>query len=214
MNFDRLAPHYRWLEGVTAGGLLQRVRTTWLDSLHDRRRVLLVGVGRAPFAEALLRRYPQCELVCVDASAAMLARARRRIAKLEGAARRVTWLHASVPEWRPPPGTFDAIVTCFFLDCFPRPLLAEIIAMLAQSAAPAATWIVADFALPARGPARWRARGIHALMYAFFRWTTALPARRLTPPEGFIRAHGFQLRGRRSFSWGLLRADLWRRENA
>jgi hypothetical protein len=48
-------------------------------------------------------------------------------------------------------------------------------------------------------------------MYAFFRVVTALPARRQTPPDDLLRAHGFRLAGRREFEWGLLRADLWRR---
>lgn len=30
MSFDRIAPHYRWLEAILAGNVLQRARTAWL----------------------------------------------------------------------------------------------------------------------------------------------------------------------------------------
>jgi hypothetical protein len=140
----------------------------------------------------------------------MLARARRRMARLAPDAN-VHWLHGAVPAWSPAANTYDGIATCFFLDCFPRESLRDVIAALAAGATGRATWLVVDFAVPEGGPARWRAQALHAMMYAFFRVATGLPARRLTPPDAFLRAHGFQLAGRREFSWGLLRADLWRR---
>ena len=137
----------------------------------------------------------------------MLARAHRR---LGSSASRVRWRHVDLFAWEPD-GPFDAITTCFFLDCFAPEALAAVIARLANSAAPNAPWLIADFCLPPRGPARWRAQAAHSLMYAFFRRVVGLPARRLTPPDGLLRAHGYHLAARRDYDWGLLRADLWRR---
>ncbi|MEO6245458.1 MAG: class I SAM-dependent methyltransferase, partial [Opitutaceae bacterium] len=106
---------------------------------------------------------------------------------------------------------FDAIVTYFFLDCFPPEELTAVIDQLAGCATDDAIWLVADFALPARGVACWRARAAHYLMYAFFRRAVALPARRLTPPDERLRSHGFERSSRREFSLGLLHADVWER---
>lgn len=209
MSFDRLAPHYDWMEAVSAGSLLQRVRTTWIDALAGRRRVLSAGEGHGRFAQAFTRRFPGSELTCVDASVPMLARAQRRLARTDA---RVRWIQAALPAWQPSSRAFDAIVTCFFLDCFPPHTLRATIASLASAAADDAVWLVVDFAIPERGPARWRAQAIHAAMYGFFRAATRLPAHRLTPPDEDLRAHGFELQGRREYSWGLLRADLWRRQ--
>jgi hypothetical protein len=122
----------------------------------------------------------------------------------------VRWHHADILYW-PADEKFDAIVTCFFLDCFPPEELAWVIKRLAGRAAPGAAWLVVDFSIPPGGVARWRARAMHALMYAFFRRMVALPARRQTPADELLRAQGFQLAARREYSWGLLRADLWRR---
>ena len=208
MNFNRLAPHYDWLEAVTAGGKLQRARTAWLEELSGCSRLLSVGEGHGRFAESCAARFPAAALTCVEASPRMLARAQQRTRPL---AAPIRWTCADVLAWTPPAEKFDALVTCFFLDCFPPATLQEVIAKLAGCAASEAVWLVADFAVPARGPARYRAQCVHALMYAFFGLAVGLPARRLTPPDALLQAHGFRLAGRRESEWGLLRADVWRR---
>ena len=210
MKVDRLAPHYDWMEAWLAGERLQRARTAWLDELRGRQRILSVGEGHGRFAAACVARFPEAELTCMDASAAMLARAQRRLVSATACVR---WQHGDLPAMEPA-GPFDAIVTCFFLDCFPSGTLADVIERHARCTAPDALWLVADFSLPRRGPARWRAQAVHFLMYAFFRRVVGLPARRLAPPDGWLRANGFQLVARREFDWGLLRADWWRRGSA
>jgi len=206
MSFDRLAPHYDWMEAVLAGGTLQRMRTAWLDRLSGCRRILSVGEGHGRFAAACAARFPSTELTVLDASPAMLARARQRIPPTA----RVHWVTSELGAWEPRE-RYDAIVTCFFLDCFPPDQLAAAIARLAAAAEDDAIWLVSDFAVPERGLARWRARAIHAAMYGFFRVATRLPARRLTAPDDLLAAHGFSLQGRRESDWGLLRADYWSR---
>lgn len=210
-GFDLLAPHYPWLEKILAGHRLQRCRTTWLDELADTRRLLIAGVGHGPALAAVLTLNPQLHVTCVDASARMLAVARRRAQRTGLDMTRLEFVHASLPAWNPPAARFDAIATHFFLDCFPPGQLAAVITALAKAATPAARWIVSDFTLPPCGPARWRARAVHTLMYLFFRVATRLPARRLTPPDDLLAAQGFQLRQRATFDWGLLHADLWGR---
>ncbi len=205
MTFDRLAPHYDRMEALLAGERLQRARTAWLDRLEGRRRILSVGEGHGRFAAACTARFPEAELTCVEASSGMLAAAQRRLGP---AAARVRWCHGDVFAWEPDV-PFDAIATGFFLDCFPPEQLAALIARLARGAAPGALWFVADFTVPPAGPARWRARAVHALMYAFFRRVAGLPALRLTPPDDLLRSHGFHRIARRTFDWGLLHSDVW-----
>lgn len=206
MNFDRLASHYDWLEALTAGARLQRMRTAWLEELQGCRRILSAGEGHGRFAAACAARHPAATLTCVEASPAMLRQAQ---ARCHGA--RIEWVCAEITAWPPPEEKYDAIVTCFFLDCFPPDQLAAVVARLAACAAPQAQWLVVDFAVPAAGFARWRARAVHALMYAFFRFAVGLPARRLTPPDALLRAHGFRRTGVHDTEWGLLRAERWQR---
>lgn len=212
MSFNRLAPHYDWMETVLAGRRLQRCRNAWIGELAGAENLLIAGVGHGPELPGLLRRFPRLKITGVDASARMLAVAAARLRRATVDAARVTFVHASLPAWRPPAGQFDAIATPFFLDCFPPEQLAEVIASLARGARPGARWLLSDFTVPERGWTRLRAQVVHALMYTFFRRVTALPARRLTPPDALLAAAGFRLTRRQTFNLGLLRADLWRQQ--
>lgn len=209
MSFDRLAPHYTWMEKMLAGPRLHRCRVRWLEDLAGCERILIAGIGHGHFLRACAQRFPEAEFVCVDASAGMLQRAEPN-ARSVGA--RATFVHASLPEWAPEPASFDAIVTNFFLDCFPPEELGPVIAALARGCRQRARWLLADFSVPARGWPRLRATAIHASMYAFFRPVTGLRARRVTPPDALLAAQGFQLARRASAEWGLLQSDLWARE--
>lgn len=212
MSFDRLAPHYRWMELLLAGRKLQRARTRWLGELNRARRVLLVGEGNGRFLAACAHRLPQARFICIDASAAMLREARERWQRNGGQNGDAEFVHAQLPDAQLPTEGFDSIVTHFFLDCFPEPLLEAVIAALARAAKPQARWLAADFCEAPRGLARVRSRIILWLMYRFFRIATRLPAHRLINPDTLLTRHGFQLRARQTTEWGLLHSDLWQRD--
>ncbi|MEO7317421.1 MAG: class I SAM-dependent methyltransferase, partial [Chthoniobacteraceae bacterium] len=195
--FDFIAPHYRWIELLCAGSLLQRCRTAFVGEIAPPRRVLIVGEGNGRFLAELLRRHPTASVTCVDASAAMLRLAGARLAADGLDVRRVKFIHADLSAWTPPRAAFDLIATHFFLDCFRADQLAPIVARLAEAAAPGARWLVSDFHEPAAGFAKWRARIIIQSLYFFFRIVARLPARRLTPPDDFLTSQGFTLRERR-----------------
>jgi ubiquinone/menaquinone biosynthesis C-methylase UbiE len=212
VSFDLLAPHYRWLEAVLAGPRLQRCRTAWMEELGGCRDVLIAGVGRGRCLRQYALRFPHLRITAIDASARMLAYAERTARRAGIGVERVQFIHATLPDWRPPAAGFDAIVTLFFLDCFAPEELGRAISVLASAARPRARWFVGDFAIPANGAARWRARAVHALMYAFFRRTTGIGARHVTAPDALLARHGFSLAGRRTSEWGLLHSDLWMRQ--
>ena len=215
MNFDGVANHYDWMEALLAGSKLDEARTKWLCALADRQSILSMGEGHGRFVRACSNRWPHAEITCVDASGRMLGRARQKMTALARpgiSAPKLNWKVADALAWEPEPAQFDALVTCFFLDCFPPASLETVIAKMARSAKRNAVWLVTDFAVPERGFWQWRARAVHALMYAFFRCVVGLPARQLTPPDRLLRQNGFELERRAEFEWGLLRADVWRRQ--
>jgi hypothetical protein len=95
-------------------------------------------------------------------------------------------------DWTPPSEKFDLVVTNFFLDCFRAEQLQKLVPLLAESTTADAVWLLADFRVPESGWQRWRAKIILALLYAFFKLTTALSANRLTPPDKFSDECGIQ----------------------
>jgi ubiquinone/menaquinone biosynthesis C-methylase UbiE len=211
MSFDALAPHYRWMEFILAGEKLQTCRTAFLCEVREAKSVLILGEGNGRFLAECRRSLPDASFVCVDASDRMLALAKRRCERMGMGPGKVKFLQADALRWLPPANSFDLIVTHFFLDCFAPGQLRELVAKLAQAATPQADWLLADFRVPCAGLRRRRAQVIHALMYAFFRVFTKLPARKLTPPDELLRAHGFALVQRRASEWGLLHSDRWSR---
>lgn len=209
MNFDRIAPHYRWIEMLCAGPLLQRCRTAFLAEMPSPRHALIVGEGNGRFLVNFLRAFPDAQVTCVESSATMLRLAQARLAASGLDSRSVEFLHADILTWAPPRRRFDLLVTHFVLDCFHADQLAAVIARLAAAAAPEARWLVADFHKPASGFAKWRARAIIQSLYFFFRHVARLSATDLTPPDALLARHGFVLRERRTWDWGLLHSDLW-----
>ena len=208
MSFDRLAPHYTWMETVLAGPRLQQCRIAWLEHLSGCERILIAGVGHGHFLRACALRFPLANITSVDASARMLTFARRRAGPHNG---RIDFVHASLPEWLPPRESFDAVVTHFFLDCFEPTQLRVVVDGLAQGLRIDARWLLTDFTVPGKGWRRQRARAVHAAMYAFFRPVAGVRARRVTPPDNLLREHGFLLTDRLTREWGLLHADVWSR---
>jgi hypothetical protein len=211
MNFDRLAAHYHWLEKIFAGGLMQRCRTAFLARTKHCRRALLVGEGTGKFLVELLRFNPQIQITCVEQCEGMIQQTRRRLATEKQDGARVQFQQMDALDWKPPSEKFDLVVTNFFLDCFRAGQLQKIVPLLAESTSDDAVWLLADFRVPESGWRRWRAKIILAMLYAFFKLTTALSANRLTPPDRFLTDAGFNLVDRRCASFGLAHSDFWRR---
>lgn len=210
MSFDLLAPHYRWMERLSAGEKLQRCRTACLDAIPAPEHALVYGEGNGRFLIELCRRFPMTQVTVVEASAVMiaLAQARMRRAGLESKA--VTFVHADALEWQPAAATFDLIVTCFFLDCFREDQLQSLIPRIADAARMGAHWLVADFKIADAGWRRLRSRLIVRFLYAFFRRVTRLPAHSLVPPGPLLCAAGFTRVRRVEQNHGLLFSDCWR----
>jgi ubiquinone/menaquinone biosynthesis C-methylase UbiE len=209
MSFDVLAPHYRWMELISAGEKLQRCRTTFLARVPKANNILILGEGNGRFLVECRRRFPHAAITVVDASARMLELARKRVAQQGVTNDRIDFIRADALTWELPVGIFDLIVTHFFLDCFRVDQLELLISKLGRAAAPNANWLLADFQAAPAGWRRGRSRVILWLMYRFFVAATRLPARTLTAPDSLLERQGFSLRKREVYDWELLHSDWW-----
>ena len=214
MSFDLLAPWYRTLEWIAFGDDLQRCRVACLREIDAPRRALMVGEGNGRFLGELLRMHPEVEIDCIDASQRMLQLASRRLEdESPEHSKRVRFLHRDITSWDAPEHRYDLLVTHFFLDCFPEPVLTGIIKKLARAATNDANWLLADFCVPPNGMARLRAHSWLAAMYFFFRITARIEASELIEPTPFMRAEGFALTRQRLFRKGILKSEIWRRNS-
>lgn len=211
MSFDLLAPHYRWLEALCAGGQLQRCRTALLPFIQPPQKVLIYGEGNGRFLIELCRRFPAAEITVVEASSVMISLARTRLLRSGLSASLVDFIHADALTWQPPEAAFDLIVSCFFLDCFSAEQLRQLVPLIATAATAEAQWLHADFQLAPSGPRRLCSRAIVGFLYAFFRRATKLSARALVDVSPHLTAAGFTRHERREFVWGLLFCQRWAR---
>lgn len=214
MNFDLLAPFYRWIEIISAGRKLQQCRTAFLDELPAPRRILILGEGHGRSVVECLRRFPMADITCVEASASMIEQARRNLDRHGLNESRVQFIHSDVLAWQAPAGAFDLVITHFFLDCFAPNQLEVLVPMISKATTPDANWLIADFQIAPIGWRRWRSQLILWLLYRFFRLTTRLTAQELTPPDKLLEQAGFTLSKRIEFEWALLKSEWWRKGSA
>lgn len=207
MNFDRVAPYYRWLETVVFGEQLQQARTAFVRQIRPPRHVLVVGEGNGRFLAEFVRVHPDAKVDCVEASARMIALARERLGKAA-----VRFQCTDIRGAKLPDASYDLIVTHFFLDCFDDTTLPGVVAKLARSATADAQWLIADFFPPTQGWKRLRARSLIALMYWFFRAVAGLEARCLIDYHPSLSRQGFTLQEHVISPTGMIRSELWQRD--
>jgi ubiquinone/menaquinone biosynthesis C-methylase UbiE len=207
VSFDRIAPHYRWLETLVFGNQLQEARLAFLRGIESPRRVLIVGEGNGRFLAEFVRAHPGAVVDCVEASARMIELGRGRL-KNESL---VHFIQADIGELKLVPNSYDLIVTHFFLDCFVGTALREVVRKLACAATDDANWLLADFRVPASGWQNFHARLWIRAMYCFFRLTSGLQAQHLDDSSPLLKDVGFKCVRPQLTRFGMIKSELWRR---
>jgi len=209
-RFDRLAQVYRWMEYFSFGPYLQQCRKLRLDEAASHHRALIYGDGDGRFLAELVRRAPAIQATAVDASAAMLHQTAR---KLPGGSH-VRLVHADALACEPaefPEAPFDLVVSHFFLDCFTEPEIELLISRVQEAVCKDTVWIVSDFAIPERAPAKHIALLIVRGLYAAFGLLTGLATHRLPNHGRLLQKAGWRLEDRQELLFGLLASERWRR---
>lgn len=205
MNIDRLAGWYRWFEYAAFGMALERRRFAFLDRLAGAQAVLVLGEGDGRALARLLSSAPMARFDVVDASAEMLALARRRTGNSE----RVRFLCQDARAFDWPTEHYDAIVTFFFLDCFGEEDARRLIQRMEQALAPSGIWLVSEFAIPETGWRRWHAEIWILIMYRFFRTTTGLDVGALPPINRLLIDSGMHRVGFEHERGGMIVSEVW-----
>jgi len=207
MNFDAVAGGYARLEWLVYGRALQAARCAHLESLDlpSEAKVLLLGEGDGRFLEELVRTAPGIRVDVVEASEAMVRRARQRV----GGAGNVRWFRVPAESYEPD-ASYHLLVTHFFLDLFSGAKWEGIMARAHGWLKPDGEWWLADFHLPDDPAVRsWWQESMLGAMYGFFRMTAGVAHSRLEDPEPWLRARGCTVRHRVESWGGFIRSDRW-----
>lgn len=212
LGYGRIARLYRLLEYVAFGRSLIAARAAFLEYLGDAQLVGVFGAGDGRCFDALLKAAPHARFVSIDSDPIMTSLARGRVECLAGTGR-VDFICDDARKVRRAPGSYDAVVTQFFLDCFPADELDRVITTIGESLSPRGPWLFADFALPQQpGVARLRAMLWIRVLCTFFRWQTGHPLRSLPPMEALLERSGFHCEAERPRNAGLIRSAVYRRK--
>jgi len=149
-----------------------------------------------------------CRVTCIDASEAMLGKARSRISPEDSG--RVNFVEADILQTVLPKEGYDVLATHFFLDCFTRETLMLLIPQLARCLRSGGRWSLADFVEPEGegGGARLRHFALR-MLYAFFRSTCGIKARRVVDPRGMLLSQGLRETARNIFARGWIFSSIW-----
>jgi ubiquinone/menaquinone biosynthesis C-methylase UbiE len=209
VNFDPIARPYRWLEYLSFGPWLERCRSAQLAHLAGAQRALLLGDGDGRFLARLLAANTTLTVDVVDSSHSMLQLLDRRIRRAGPQARQRICLHpADALEWNPS-GSYDLVVSHFFLDCFFTPQVERLFDRILPHLGPGAQWVISEFAIPRNAFTAYLAGGLIGLLYRAFALLTGLPVRALPDYAAALLRRGFVLRQDRRYLAGLLCSQVW-----
>ena len=204
MNCDGIARWYRALEYLVFGRALERRRFEYLNDMADARHVLILGDGDGRFTAEFVRRNSGATVESVDLSVKMIAMAEERVGGFPTNVRfRVGDARSIAFE-----GTYDLVVTHFFLDCFRNDELDGLVERVAERCDAGARWVISEFGLRESGIERTLAWALVRFLYFGFWLTTGLSVKRLPDYASALEKHGFQVVRRRAVLGGLLVSEI------
>jgi ubiquinone/menaquinone biosynthesis C-methylase UbiE len=207
MNCDRIARSYRAFEYLAFGRALERRRFGYIKDVSEAKRVLILGDGDGRFTAEFLKWNKGARVESIDSSGRMLALAR---ARLDDAAAERVQFRVGDARTVDLAGTYDLVVTHFFLDCFTDAEAARLIERMAGFCEPGARWLISEFRLPRASVRRLAAKALIRFMYFCFRLTTGLKVTRLPDYEPLLEKSGFALQKRQKALGGMLVSEIWR----
>lgn len=208
-GFDRLAPIYDPLARLLLAGCIHESQVALLPRLPPRERSLIVGGGSGRFLADHLAVSPGLRAVSIDASPRMTRRTRARLERrglTDRADLRVGGLECISEDER-----FDLVATHCFLDLFDDEELGEVVPRLDRSLEPGGFWLFSDFATPGQGVPGLARRAFVGGLYAFFRASCGITARRLPDFRAAFSKIRLTLVAESHHGAGLLTARLWQK---
>jgi ubiquinone/menaquinone biosynthesis C-methylase UbiE len=172
------------------------------------RRILLIGEGNGRFLFEVVKQTSSASITVVDSSTRMLAAASRRIATVDCSSR-IELIHSDILEWRAAPGSYDRIVTHFFLDLFPPDRIRRVVEKISHLATGDCLWINVDFTCEKQSPPQ---KFLMWAQYRFFRIFAGIEVSRLFDSRPWIRNASWEILETRFLDPGWISACLLSRK--
>lgn len=202
-NFDRIAPVYDRLAGFVFGRAIRDAQRAHLTALSEAQNILFIGGGTGGSLKDLLQVHPTAKVFYIEASQRMLRLAANRLSDDERL--RVTFLHGTEHDL-PRHIRTDAVVVQFLVDMYSEKELMPLLQRLYDVLPRHGLVFCADFVDDA-----WWQRAMLTVMYFFFRITTGLTNRTLSPWRKMFVQAGFQCEETNAFWHEFIFSALYRK---
>ena len=182
-NFDRVAWAYDTLAKIVFGKAMRKAQAYSFAKIPDNAKVLILGGGTGWIIEMLLTEKPDSHIHYIEASSAMMAKAKYKNTKH---LKKVTYI-LGTQEDIPNDTYFDVVITNFFLDVFPVTQLPPLIQKIDKSLHSKSIWAFTDFQ---NTPVKWQ-KWLTRLMNLFFQLTCNLQSKQLSDWNTLFMQHGW-----------------------
>lgn len=200
-NFDSIARFYDQLAGLVFGRAIKRSQALFLDQIKAGDHILIIGGGTGHVLLEIDKLNVPVSIDYIELSEAMLIKSRQQ--ELSNNVE-VNYSKGSTEKLS---GTYDVIITQYFLDQFNPINLAAIINKLSRHQDKGGKWILADFTKTKI----WWQRVLLKLMYLFFKLTTRIDADDLTDPIPYLSENRYHTVAVKKLYSGMIRGIYLRK---
>jgi ubiquinone/menaquinone biosynthesis C-methylase UbiE len=186
-NFNHIAFAYDFTARLVFGRSIQEAQIAFLDLIPAGSRVLIIGGGTGWIIPKLFAASDIRQLVYLEASEQMIHRAKRNA---KGVAFHKIQFVNGTQDLLSELGTFDVVLTFFFLDLFPAKELDKIIPQLHLSLRNNGLWMISDF--NPNTSTHWQ-KALVQTMYFLFRLICRIQAKQLVDARPVLMKIGMML---------------------
>ena len=200
-SFNRVAPYYDRLSRWVFGDTLLAAQRHFLSRIPEGVHVLFLGGGTGLLLEDLMQ-LPQIKSITyVEASARMLAMAKKRVARYRNnhpVLPPVYFIHGTehnVPDAQ----AYSVVITHFLLDMYEPAVLSKMMQTIYSKLTPEAQWLFTDFEISKQPDRRWWHWLLVKSMFWFFRFTAGLKVGQLPDYKAGFDSIGFRVQAEKKF---------------
>lgn len=198
-GFDSIAGIYDVLAKLVFGQSIQHAQTHFLPKAHSCTSILVLGGGTGWLLRHIRQVSATAHIVYIDASTAMLNRARRQVIT------NIEFIHGT-EENIPATARFDLIITPFYLDLFADNKLRDVVDRIKKAMKPGACWLATDFV----HSSTWWSAMLEKVMYLFFRTICHIESTRLPAWDHVMKDQGFEMLDSAAFYRGFIKTVWYR----
>ena len=214
-SFDRVAPYYDRLSRWVFGDMLLAAQRCFLSQIPGGAHVLFLGGGTGLLLDDLLQLSQTKSITYIEASARMLAMAKKRVTQLRKSSDSILppvhFVHGT--EHDIPPGQYSIVITCFLLDMYKPVALHKMMLTIRSTLSPDAQWLFTDFEISKQPDKHWWHWLLVKSMFLFFLVTAGLTVRQLPDYKAAFNSIGFRRQTEKSFYGKLIVSRVYKQAN-